>query len=95
MSNQELLYLICLEQVNEGGGSKYYSYYILTPPHPPNFNVSFFLSKNICTGSFISVDETIKCKYHLNDVFKTYYTTSYDKDGSRKGVGQNIIVIIL
>ena len=31
MSNQELLYLICLERVNEGGGSKYYSYYILTP----------------------------------------------------------------
>ena len=26
--------------------------------------------------------------------FKSYYTTSYAKDGSRKGVGQNIIAII-
>ena len=50
MSNQELLYLICLEQVHEGGWSKYYSYYILTPyPPPPSLkkkmNVNSF-SKN-------------------------------------------------
>ena len=95
MSNQELLYLTCLERVNEGGGSKYYSYYILTPPPPTKkkLNVNPF-SKNSCTGSFISVDKTIKCKYHLNDFFQGHFTTSYDKDGSRKGVGQNIIAII-
>ena len=91
MSNQELLYLICKEQVNEGSGSKYYSYYILTPP-PTNLNVNSF-SKYSCTGSFISVDKTIKCKYHLNVFSRAiiHYTTSYAKDGSRKGVGQNII----
>ena len=96
MSNQELLYLICLERVNEGGGSKYYSYYILNPPPPlplPNLNVSSF-SKNSCTGSFIFFDKIIKCKYHLNVFFKSYYTASYAKNGSRKGVGHNIIVII-
>ena len=92
MSNQELLFLICLEWVNKGGGSKYYSYYILTPPLP-NLNVNSF-SKNSCTGSFISVDKIIKCKYHLNVFFKSYYTASYAKDGSRKGVGHNIIAII-
>ena len=93
MSNQELLHLICLERVNEGGGSKYYIYYILTPPPFPNLNVNSF-SKNSCTGSFISLDKIIKCKYHLNVFFKTYYTASYAKDGSRKGVGHNIIAII-
>ena len=96
MSNQELLYLICLEQVNEGGGSKYYSYYILTPPLSLpllNLNVNSF-SKNSCTGSFISLEKIIKCKYHLNVFFKGYYTASYAKDGSRKGVGHNIIAII-
>ena len=98
MSNQELLYLICLERVNEGGGSKYYSYYILTPPLPPpspllNLNVNSF-SKNSCTGSFISLDKIIKCKYHLNVFFKSYYTASYAKHGSRKGVGHSIIAII-
>ena len=92
MSNQELLHLICLERVSEGGGSKYYSYYILTP-HLPNLNVNSF-SKNSCTGSFISLDKIIKCKYHLNVFFKTYYTASYAKDGSRKGMGHNIIAII-
>ena len=65
MSNQELLYLICLELVNERGGSKYYSYYILTPPPLFNLNVNSF-AKNSCTGSFISLDKIIKCKYHLN-----------------------------
>ena len=65
MSNQELSYLICLERVNEGGGSKYCSYYILTPPPFTNLNVNSF-SKNSYTGSFISFDKTIKCKYHLN-----------------------------
>ena len=83
----------------KGGGSKYYSYYILTPPPPPppkkkkKLNVNSF-SKNSCTGSFISVDNNIKCKYHLNDFFMSYFTTSYVKDGSRKRVGQNIIAII-
>ena len=94
MSNQELLYLICLELVNERGGSKYYSYYILTPPPPLfNLNVNSF-AKNSCTGSFISLDKIIKCKYHLNVFFKSYYTASYAKDGSRKGVGHNIIAIM-
>ena len=94
MSNQELLYLICLERVIEGGGSKYYSYYILTPPPPlPNLNVNSFF-KNSCTGSFISLDKIIKCRYHLNVFFKRYYTASYAKAGSRKGVGHNIIAII-
>ena len=100
MSNQELLFLICLEWVNKGGGSKYYSYYILTAPPPPhlslpllNLNVNSF-SKNSCTGSFISLDKIIKCKYHLNVFFKSYYTASYAKVGSRKGVGHNIIAII-
>ena len=93
MSDQELLYLICSEWISEGGGSKYYSYYILTPPPLPNLNVNS-LSKNSCTGSSISLDKIIKCKYHLNIFFKSYYTTSYAKDGSRKGVGHNIIAII-
>ena len=93
MSNQELLYLICSERVNKGGGSKYYSYYILTPLPFPNLNVNSF-SKNSCTGSFISLDKLIKCKYHLNVLFKSCYTASYAKDGSRKGVGHNIIAII-
>ena len=90
MSNQELLYLLCSEWISEGGGSKYYSYYILTPLS--NLNVNS-LSKNSCTGSSISLDKIIKCKYHLN-IFKSYYTTSYAKDWSRKGVGHNIIAII-
>ena len=97
MSNQEVLCLICLERVNEGGGSKYYSYYILTPPPFSltllNLNVNSF-SKNSCTGSFISVDKIIKCRYHLNVFFKSCYTASYAKDGSRKGLGHNIIAII-
>ena len=97
MSNQELLYLICLKWVNEGGGSKYYSYYNLTPPPLSlpllNLNVDSF-SKNSCTGSFISLDKIIKCSYHLSVFFKSYYTASYAKDGSRKGVGHNIIAII-
>ena len=93
MSNQELLYLICSERINEGGGSKYYSCYILTPPPLPNLNVNSF-SKNSCTGSFISVDKIIKCKYHLNIFCKSYYTASYAKNGSRKREGHNIIAII-
>ena len=88
MSNQELLYLICLERVNVGGGSKYYSYYILTTPHPPRqkkkMNVNSF-SKNSCTGSFISVDKTIKCKYHLNDFFKSCFTIHMTRMGLGRG----------
>ena len=57
MSNQELLYVICLERVNEGGGgSKYNSYF-----------------------NFLSVVISLKCNYHLNDCFKSYYTI-YAKD---------------
>ena len=58
-----------------------------------NLNVDSF-SKNSCTGSFISLDKIIKCSYHLSVFFKSYYTASYAKDGSRKGVGHNIIAII-
>ena len=97
MSNQELLYLICLEWVNEGGGSKCYSYYILTSPPLSlpllNLNVNSF-SKNSCTGSFISLDKIIRCKYHLNVFFQDLLYCIIYKDGSRKGVGNNIIAII-
>ena len=58
MSNQELLDLICLERVNEGGGSKCYSYNILTPP--PNS-----VTENTSVGSFISVVKSIQLRYHL------------------------------